>query len=560
MKIKVPVEKGKSYEIEIKTLGTSGEGVGRYQEFTVFVPYALPGEKVLAGIEEVKKTYAKGKLQKILTKSADRVAPICAIYDKCGGCQLQHLDYMAQLKAKRQQVIDAITRIGKQSDVYVEPTIGAATPWNYRNKMQFPIGKQKGKTIIGCFAQGSHQIIDTTDCHIQKEGNNEVVNAIREIVNKLNIPVYNEDKHSGVLRHVVGRVGKKGDIMVVIVTASDKMPREKEFVKMLRAKLPKVVSIQQNIQTYRNNVIMGRDTKLLWGKPTILDNIGRLSFHISPRSFFQVNTEQAEVLYNKALEFADLHGEETVIDAYCGTGTITLFLAQKAREVYGIEIVKPAIQDAKKNTRDNNVRNAEFIVGDATVIMPKLYRQGIRANVVVVDPPRAGCTEVVLETFANMKPEKIVYVSCNPASLARDMAVLAKLGYKAKKVQPVDMFPNTSHVETVVPLSHKKADSYIHIDVEFGEGEGKIPVDSIAKRAEAYKPKEKVTYKMIKEYIEAKYGFKVHTAYIAEVKRNLGLPMYDAPNAVEELKQPRKHPTAEKVEAIKDALKHFEII
>lgn len=455
MKKKVPVEKGKSYEIEIKTLGTSGEGVGRYQEFTVFVPYTLPGEKVLAGIEEVKKTYAKGKLQKILTKSADRVAPICAIYDKCGGCQLQHLDYMAQLKAKRQQVIDAITRIGKQSDVYVEPTIGAATPWNYRNKMQFPIGKQKGKTIIGCFAQGSHQIIDTTDCHIQKEGNNEVVNAVREIVNKLNIPVYNEDKHSGVLRHVVGRVGKKGDIMVVIVTASDKMPREKEFVKMLRAKLPKVVSIQQNIQTYRNNVIMGRDTKLLWGKPTILDNIGRLSFHISPRSFFQVNTEQAEVLYNKALEFADLHGEETVIDAYCGTGTITLFLAQKAREVYGIEIVKPAIQDAKKNARDNNVRNAEFIVGDATVIMPKLYRQGIRANVVVVDPPRAGCTEVVLETFANMKPEKIVYVSCNPASLARDMAVLEKLGYKAKKVQPVDMFPNTSHVETVCLLSRK---------------------------------------------------------------------------------------------------------
>ena len=560
MKIKVPVEKGKSYEIEIKTLGTSGEGVGRYQEFTVFVPYALPGEKVLAGIEEVKKTYAKGKLQKILTKSADRVAPICAIYDKCGGCQLQHLDYMAQLKAKRQQVIDAITRIGKQSGVYVEPTIGAATPWNYRNKMQFPVGKQKGKTIIGCFAQGSHQIIDTTDCHIQKEGNNEVVNAIREIVNKLNIPVYNEDKHSVVLRHVVGRVGKKGDIMVIIVTASDKMPREKEFVKMLRAKLPKVVSIQQNIQTYRNNVIMGRDTKLLWGKPTILDNIGRLSFHISPRSFFQVNTEQAEVLYNKALEFADLHGEETVIDAYCGTGTITLFLAQKAREVYGIEIVKPAIQDAKKNARDNNVRNAEFIVGDATVIMPKLYRQGIRANVVVVDPPRAGCTEVVLETFANMKPEKIVYVSCNPASLARDMAVLEKLGYKAKKVQPVDMFPNTSHVETVVLLSHKKADSYIHIDVEFGEGEGKIPVDSIAKRAEAYKPKEKVTYKMIKEYIEAKYGFKVHTAYIAEVKRNLGLPMYDAPNAVEELKQPRKHPTAEKVEAIKDALKYFGVI
>ena len=547
MKIKVPVEKGKSYEIEIKTLGTSGEGVGRYQEFTVFVPYALPGEKVLAGIEEVKKTYAKGKLQKILTKSADRVAPICAIYDKCGGCQLQHLDYMAQLKAKRQQVIDAITRIGKQSDVYVEPTIGAATPWNYRNKMQFPIGKQKGKTIIGCFAQGSHQIIDTTDCHIQKEGNNEVVNAIREIINKLNIPVYNEDKHSGVLRHVVGRVGKKGDIMVVIVTASDKMPREKEFVKMLRAKLPKVVSIQQNIQTYRNNVIMGRDTKLLWGKPTILDNIGRLSFHISPRSFFQVNTEQAEVLYNKALEFADLHGEETVIDAYCGTGTITLFLAQKAREVYGIEIVKPAIQDAKKNARDNNVRNAEFIVGDATVIMPKLYRQGIRANVVVVDPPRAGCTEVVLETFANMKPEKIVYVSCNPASLARDMAVLAKLGYKAKKVQPVDMFPNTSHVETVVLLS--KLNTKQHIEVELNLDE--LDLTSAESKA---------TYEEIKEYVFEHTGLKVSHLYIAQVKQKYGIierENYNKPKS-ENARQPKCPP--EKEAAIIDALRYFGMI
>lgn len=453
MKHKVPVEKGKSYEIEIKTLGTSGEGVGRYQDFTVFVPYALPGELVKTCIDEVKKTYAKGSLQKILRKSTDRVAPICSIYDKCGGCQLQHLDYMAQLKAKRQQVLDAVTRIGKQKDLFVEPTIGAASPWNYRNKMQFPIGRQKGKTIIGCFAQGSHEIIDTRDCHIQRAGNNEVVNAVRDIVTKLNIPVYNEDKHTGVLRHVVGRVGKKGDIMVVIVTATKQLPREKEFVKMLRAALPKVVSIQQNIQTYRNNVIMGRDTRLIWGKPAILDTIGRLTFHISPRSFFQVNTAQADVLYNKALEFAGLHGDETVIDAYCGTGTITLFLAQKARQVYGIEIVKPAILDAQKNARDNNIRNAEFIVGDATAVMPRLYKQGIRADVVVVDPPRAGCTPTVLETFANMKPEKIVYISCNPASLARDIAILDELGYQTVKIQPVDMFPHTSHVETVALMS-----------------------------------------------------------------------------------------------------------
>ena len=511
MKHQVPVEKGKSYEIAIRTLGTSGEGVGRYEDFTVFVPGALPGESVQAAIDEVKKTYAKGHLLKVLRASRDRVSPACPIYEQCGGCQLQHLDYMAQLKAKRQQVIDAVTRIGGQKDLFVEPTIGAESPWNYRNKMQFPIGRVKGKTVIGCFAQGSHAIIDTHDCHIQKEGNNEIVNAVREIITELRIPVYNEDRHTGVLRHVVGRVGENGELMVVIVTATKQLPREKEFVKALRKRLPHVVSIHQNIQTYRNNVIMGRETNLLWGKPTILDRIGRLTFHISPRekefvkalrkrlphvvsihqniqtyrnnvimgretnllwgkptildrigrltfhisprSFFQVNTKQAEVLYNKALEFANLKGEETVIDAYCGTGTITLFLAQKAREVYGIEIVKPAILDAQKNARDNNVRNAEFIVGDATEVMPRLYKQGVRADVVVVDPPRAGCTETVLKTFANMHPDRIVYVSCNPASLARDLAILEPLGYKAEKVQPVDMFPMTSHVETVALLT-----------------------------------------------------------------------------------------------------------
>lgn len=453
MKSKVPVEKGKNYEITINSLGTSAEGVGRVEDFTVFVTYALPGERVLARIVEVKKSYARGEVVKIIKGSADRVAPKCGIYDKCGGCQLQHLEYGAQLRAKRQQVIDAVTRIGGQKDLYVEPTIGAATPWNYRNKMQFPIGRVKGKTIIGCFAQGSHEIIDTRDCHIQREGNNDIVNAVRDIVTRLNIPVYNEDKHTGVLRHVVGRVGTNGDIMVVIVTATKNLPREKEFVTSLRRALPKVVSIHQNIQTYRNNVIMGRDTRLLWGRPTITDSIGRLSFHISPRSFFQVNSEQAAVLYGKALEFADLKGTEMVIDAYCGTGTITLFLAQKAREVVGIEIVKPAIQDAIKNARDNNVRNAEFIVGDATDVMPRLYREGRRADVVVVDPPRAGCTPTVLETFANMQPERIVYVSCNPASLARDLAILDKLGYKAQKVQPVDMFPNTSHIECVALIT-----------------------------------------------------------------------------------------------------------
>lgn len=455
MKNEIPVQKGKKYEIEINNLGSSAEGVGRFKDFTVFVPYTLPGEKAEVLIEEVKKSYAKGRALQILRKSADRIAPKCAIYDRCGGCQLQHLNYEAQLRIKRQQVIDAVTRIGKQPDVPVHATLGAEAPWNYRNKMQFPVGRSKGKTIIGCFAQGSHDIIDTENCYIQKEFNNDIVNAMREIVDKLGIPVYNEDRHTGILRHVIGRVGKNGECMVVLVTAVKDLQRSKDIVRMLRERLPKLVSVQQNVQTYRNNVIMGRDTKLLWGKPTILDSLGSLTFHISPRSFFQVNTDQAEVLYGKALEYANLTGRETVIDAYCGTGTITLFLAQKARRVYGIEIVKPAILDAEKNARDNHVKNAEFIVGDATVVMPRLYKQGIRADVVVVDPPRAGCTPTVLETFANMKPKRIVYVSCNPASLARDIAILDGLGYHAREVQPVDMFPMTSSIENVCLLERK---------------------------------------------------------------------------------------------------------
>ena len=451
----IPVRRGQSYEIQIERLGTSGEGVGRYENFTVFVPQALPNERVLTVIEEVKKTYAHGRIHKILQESPDRTTPLCEIYDECGGCQLQHLSYEAQLCAKRAQVVDALTHIGKLPQIPVMETLRAEKPWNYRNKMQFPIGRNSGKIVIGCFAQGSHRIINTENCHIQRAENNDLANAAREIAEQLHIPVYNEDTHKGVLRHIVGRVGRSNDLMAVIVTATKQLPRAKDFVRMMRERLPNLVSVHQNIQTYRNNVIMGRDTQLLWGRPTIIDSLGRLNFHISPRSFFQVNTRQAERLYEQALAYADLHGTETVIDAYCGTGTITLFLAQKARKVYGIEIVQPAILDARKNARDNHIKNVEFIVGDATAVMPALYKQGIRPDVVVVDPPRAGCTETVLRTFANMKPQRIVYVSCNPATLARDLAILKDLGYLAQEVQPVDLFPQTSHVENIALLMRK---------------------------------------------------------------------------------------------------------
>ena len=451
------VKEGAVVEVEIASIGVGGEGVGRLPGgLTVFVPESLPDERVKIRLTKVKKSYAVGETMERLSDSPLRTVPVCPVYPACGGCQLQHLSYEGQLEAKRQQVIDALERIGHFKDLTVHPTLAAPSPWRYRNKVQFPVGKAGKNVRIGCYAKGSHDIIDTDVCYIQKEENDAVVKAVREAVEELRIPPYDEDRHTGVLRHVMGRVGMGGDVMVVLVTATKELSGAKETVKLLRARLPRLVSVQQNIQTYRNNVILGRDTKLLWGKETILDRIGKLSFHVSARSFFQVNSEQAERLYQKVMDCAALTGRETVIDAYCGTGTISLFLARQARKVYGIEIVKPAILDAQKNARDNSVKNVEFIVGDATKIMPRLYREGVRADVVVVDPPRAGCTEEVLTTFANMAPARIVYVSCNPATLARDLAILTKSGYEMQEVRPVDMFPQTAHVETVVLMSREQ--------------------------------------------------------------------------------------------------------
>ena len=359
------------------------------------------------------------------------------------------MSYPAQLKWKRQQVVDAIERIGKISGVEIFETLGMDNPLRYRNKMQFPVGRGKGELVIGCYARGSHHIIDATSCPIQNAANDKILNAVKKIAARFKLQPYDEDTHKGFLRHVMGRVGCNGELMVVLVTATKNFPNEKNFVRALRNELPEVTSIQQNVQTYHNNVILGRDTKILFGKQTIHDKIGGLTFNISARSFFQVNTAQAEVLYKTALDFAELKRHEIVIDAYCGTGTISLFLAKRARKVIGVEVVSSAVADAKKNARENNIRNAEFFVGDAVKILPRLFAEGVRADVVVVDPPRAGCDKKVLETFAQMMPHKIIYVSCNPATLARDLSILDELGYRTKKIQPVDMFPFTSHVESV---------------------------------------------------------------------------------------------------------------
>ena len=447
-----PIELNKTYELKINALNTNAQGVGRMENFTVFVEGALPGEVVKAKITEVKKNYAIGEAQELLKHAESRVEPPCPAYAECGGCQLQHLAYPEQLKWKRQQVVDALKRIGKLNlnDIKVGDTLGMSTPWHYRNKMQFPVGKIKTEIQIGCYAKSSHNVVNINSCMIQRQQNDEILQAVRKVIEKFKVPIYDEDTHRGILRHVMGRVGMNGETMLVLITATNKLPNEKSIVRALRNELPKVTSIQQNIQPQHNNVILGRETRLLYGKRTISDNIGKFKFNISARSFFQVNTLQAEKLYETALKFADLKGHEVVVDAYCGTGTITLFLAKHAKFAYGIEIVSSAIADAKTNARINNVRNAQFITGDATAILPKL---GVRPDVVVVDPPRAGCDEKLLLTIAKMKPSKVVYVSCNPATLARDLATLEANGFKTQQVQPVDMFPMTSHIESVTLLT-----------------------------------------------------------------------------------------------------------
>lgn len=451
-----PVTAGSRYTVEIIGLGHSGEGVGRFQDFTIFVPQALPGEVVEVQVSEVKKNYAKAKLTGVKQASAERVEPLCSVYQNCGGCQLQHLSYAGQLNAKRQQVVDAVTRIGKLADVVVHPTMGAANPWYYRNKMQFPVGKAGGKVAVGCYSQGTHAIINTENCCIQHAVNNTIADQVRRIVTEFNIPTYDERTGEGVIRHVMGRVGTAtGEVMVALVTAVDKLPSQEKVIAALRQAIPGLTSIVQNVNPKRGNIIMGETTRTIWGKDTITDKLGDLTFHISARSFFQVNTEQTVLLYGKAVEYAGLTGQETVIDAYCGTGTITLFLAGQAAKVYGIEIVKPAIVDAWQNAQTNTIENVEFIAGDAVEVMPELYRNGVRPETIVVDPPRAGCEPKVLETFVKMKPERIVYVSCNPASLARDLAILAEQGYQTVEIQPVDMFPHTHHVECVAKLIRK---------------------------------------------------------------------------------------------------------
>ena len=480
----------------------------------------------------------------------------CVNYEKkCGGCPLLALPYREQLAKKQARLQELLGGFAP-----VKAVQGMAEPLHYRNKAIASFATQRGKLVCGLYAEGTHRVLSGADCLLQEEILNKTLAAVLDAARACRWTAYDEDRGTGLLRHTVLRSSCSGKVLVTLVTPGPDLPGSKNFCTALRKKAPWVVSIVQNINPTRSSAVLGSREKTLYGPGFVLDTLCGTQFAISSRSFYQVNRTQTEVLYKKALELAKLTGRETVIDAYCGIGTIGLCAAPLAKQVIGVERNPAAVKDAAANARRNKIANARFVCADATEWMAAAAGEGLHPDVVFLDPPRAGSTPECIAAVNKMKPRRVVYVSCDPETLARDVAAFTRLGWRAAKFCPVDLFPQTKHVETVVLLSHKKADSYIHIDVEFGEGEGKIPVDSIAKRAESYKPKEKVTYKMIKEYIEAKYGFKVHTAYIAEVKRDLGLPMYDAPNAVEELKQPRKHPTPEKVEAIKDALRYFAVI
>ena len=489
----------------------------------------------------------------------------CPYDKKCGGCNLLKHDYAEQLKIKKAALAKLLAPYGRLTEV-----IGMDEPLHYRNKVHAVFTTdRKGNVISGVYEEGTHKVVAVDNCLIENEKADEIIATIRKLIPSFKLKVYDEDRRTGLFRHVLIRTAHStGQIMVVLVLSSTMFPSKNNFVKALLKEHPEITTIVMNINDKRTSMVLGDREQTLYGKGYIEDVLCGNTFRISPKSFYQINSVQTEILYNKAIEFAGLTGNEMVIDAYCGIGTIGITAASymagqpggKGGNVIGVELNADAVKDAIANAKRNNMDNIRFYCDDAGKFMTRMAANGQHADVVFMDPPRSGSDETFLNCVARLAPKKIVYISCGPDTLARDLGVLKKKGYRVEKMVGVDLFPMTEHVETVVLLSHKKPDGHINVKVEFGEGEGKVPLDNISKRAEAYKPKERVTYKMIKEYIESKYGFKVHTAYIAEVKRDLGLPMYDAPNAVEELKQPRKHPTPEKVEAIKDTLKHFEVI
>ena len=535
--------------LEIEDCGIDGEGIGKADGFTVFVKDAVIGDTVTAKIIKAKKNYGYGRLMEVLKPSPYRVEPKCEFARQCGGCQLQALSYDQQLVFKTNKVKGHLERIGGFTDIPMEPIIGMDELFHYRNKAQFPVGRNKeGKIVTGFYAGRTHNIIENRDCALGVAENKEVLDRVIAHMEKYGIEPYNEATGKGLVRHVLIRYGYfTKEVMVCLILNGNKLPKEEQLVKSL-CEIPGMTSITINVNKKRSNVILGEEICLLWGQEYITDRIGDISYQISPLSFYQVNPMQTQKLYAKALEYADLHGQETVWDLYCGIGTISLFLAQKAKFVRGVEIVPAAIENAKENAKLNGLENTEFFVGKAEEVLPREYKKnGVYADVIVVDPPRKGCDETLLETMVEMNPERIVYVSCDSATLARDLKYLCERGYELRKVCPVDQFGMTVHVETVVLLSQQKPDDTIEIDLDLDE-------------LDATSAELKATYQEIKDYVLKESGLKVSSLYISQVKRKCGIEVgenYNLPKS-ENARVPQC--PKEKEEAIKAALKYFAMI
>ena len=538
--------------VKIEDMGHDGEGIGKAEGYTLFIKDTVIGDVVEAKIMKMKKNYGYARLVRVLAASKDRTEPKCSVARACGGCQLQFLTYEKQLEFKKNKVVGNLERIGGFSDISVEKVMGMENPWRYRNKAQFPVGKDKeGNLITGFYAGRTHSIIPNTNCYLGVEVNEEILNAVLDYMRENHVEPYDEVTGKGLVRHILIRYGfKTKEIMVCIIINGRKIPNAAGLVEKLKD-ISGMTSITLNVNTKRNNVILGNEILPLWGKDYITDYIGEVKYQISPLSFYQVNPVQTEKLYGTALKYAGLTGKETVWDLYCGIGTISLFLAQKAQKVYGVEIVPAAIEDARKNAELNGIDNAEFFVGKAEEVLPAKYKEdGVYADVIVVDPPRKGCDGALIETMLSMKPERIVYVSCDSATLARDLKVLCEKEYQVEKVAVCDMFPGSVHVETVVLLGRKKSTEdmvYAYVDYE--------PEDDTY----LHGMKGNATYREIKEWIKAEYGMSVSSLYVAQIKEKCGFEKRQNYNIGENKAHVPNCPP-EKEKAILEAFKHFRMI
>ena len=536
--------------LEIVDCGTDGEGIGKADGFTVFVKDAVIGDTIMAKIMKAKKNYGYGRLMEILKPSPYRVEPVCLSARQCGGCQLQAVSYEEQKVFKEKKLRGHLERIGGFTEFPMEPLIGMDDPYHYRNKAQFPVGRNKeGRIVTGFYAGRTHAIIENRDCALGIPQNKDVLDRVIAHMEKYNIAPYDEATGKGLVRHIFVRYGFfTGELMVCLIINGQDLPHQRELVEKL-CEIPGMTSISLNMNKKRSNVILGDKVKTIWGEDYITDKIGDISYEISPLSFFQVNPKQTWKLYSKALEYADLHGEETVWDLYCGIGTISLFLAQKAKFVRGVEIVPAAIEDAKRNAQINHIENVEFFVGKAEEVLPREYeKNGVYADVIVVDPPRKGCDEMLLKTILKMQPKRVVYVSCDSATLARDLRFLCDNGYELKKVCGVDQFPQTVHVETVVLLSKGEVDSK------------KIRVEFSLEDMDMSEFQDGATYTQIKDYVLEHSGLKVSNLYISQIKRKCGIEVgknYNLPKS-EDSRQPKCPPEKEK--AIREAFKYFGMI